>query len=160
MSHENEIRAEATLALRLIETQRTLVLATADPGPWPAPVYYVYRNQSFYFFSSPRSRHIIAALTTNCCAGAIYRDSDNWRDIEGLQMEGRLKAVQPGIEAVAVLASYVKKFPTVKDLFGDEEFEFHHFIERFRTRLYAFAPQRVWYLNNQAGFGKRREIQF
>jgi hypothetical protein len=28
-------------ALRLVEKQRTLVLAIADPAPWSAPVYYL-----------------------------------------------------------------------------------------------------------------------
>ena len=147
------------LVLRLIETQRTLGLATADPEPWSAPVYYVYQKGRFCFFSSVESRHVTAALASERCAGAIYRDSDDWREIEGVQMEGKVERIPVGVEAVAVLQAYVGKYPTVKDFFVDAVFDFEQFTARFRTQLYAFVPERVFYLNNQAGFGKREEIR-
>jgi len=151
--------APADLANGLIEARRTLVLATADPGPWSAPVYYVYRKGRFYFFSSPRSRHVVAAMASGRCAGSIFRDGDDWREIEGLQMEGRLERVRAGTEAARALGDYVKKFPTVRDFFAEETFDFGRFTEHFRTRLYAFVPERVFYLNNRAGIGKRGEIR-
>lgn len=153
--------AEATeiLAIDLIQTQRTLVLATADPLPWTAPVYYVYRKGRFYFFSSPGSRHVTAGLTSGYCAGSIFRDGDDWKEIEGLQMDGQLERVHMGTEALGVFHAYVKRFPTVKDFFAGAAFDFSQFRERFRTQLYAFVPAHVFYLNNQAGLGKRREIQ-
>ncbi len=144
---------------RLIQTQRTLILATADPHPWSAPVYYVYRGQRFYFFSSADSRHVTAGLASERCAASIFRDSDDWREIEGLQMDGKLQRISLGGESLGVFAAYVEKFPTVRDFFVNAAFDFGHFTQRFRTQLYAFVPQRVFYLNNQAGFGTRREIQ-
>ena len=149
----------AGLPIRLIHTQKTLVLATADPEPWCAPVYYVYRKRRFYFFSSPASRHITAALASSRCAASIFRDSEDWREIEGLQMDGRLEKIHKGREAMGVFRAYVKRFPTVKDFFADAAFDFNQFRERFRTQLYVFVPERVFYLNNQAGLGKRQEIQ-
>ena len=147
------------LALRLIEAQRTLVLATADPMPWSAPVYYLYRNQRFYFFSSESSRHVTAGLASGRCAAAIFRDSDDWREIEGLQMDGSLERVRAGAEALGAFTAYVGRFPTVKSLFADTTIDLDQFTHRFRARLYAFVPKRVQYLNNQAGLGKRQEIQ-
>lgn len=146
------------LAAQLIQSRRTMILATADPEPWCAPVYYLYRNQKFFFFSSANSRHITAALTSGRCAASIFRDSDDWRDIEGLQMDGCLERIPIGPEAIAVFGSYVQKFPTVHDLFTDAILDFRQFTERLRTQLYAFVPGQVFYLNNRAGLGKRREI--
>ena len=146
-------------ALRLIQNQRTLVLATADPEPWAAPVYYVYGRRRFYFFSGENSRHVTAALATDRCATSIYRDGDDWRDIEGLQMDGRLESIPLGAEALGIFRAYVKKFPTVREFFVEAVFDFQLFTQRFRTQLYAFVPQRVFYLSNQAGLGSRREIQ-
>ena len=152
---------EATdhLALRLVQCQRTLVLATADPDPWPAPVYYVYRNGRFYLFSSATSRHVTSALASGRCAGAIFRDSDDWRRIEGLQMDGSLEQVDVGPEAVGAFADYITKFPTVRNFFTDAPVDLSRFLDRFRSRLFAFVPERVFYLNNEAGLGTRREIQ-
>jgi uncharacterized protein YhbP (UPF0306 family) len=151
--------ATAALAIELIQRQKTLVLATADPEPWCAPVYYVYRKQRFYFFSSAKSRHVTAGLASKHCAGSIFRDSDDWREIEGLQMDGSLQDIHMGAEAMSAFSAYLKKYPTVKGFFADAAFDLNQFRERFRTQLYAFTPERVFYLNNQAGLGKRQEIQ-
>jgi uncharacterized protein YhbP (UPF0306 family) len=145
---------------RLVETQRTLVFATADPAPWSAPVYYVRHRDRLCFFSSPKSRHVAAAMSAQRCAGAIYRDGDDWREIEGLQMEGRLEKVPIGPTAVEAFAAYVTKFPTVKDLFGEDALDLERFLARFRSDLYAFVPEQAFYLNNRLGFGARTLVQW
>jgi uncharacterized protein YhbP (UPF0306 family) len=150
---------DTTLLIELLQTRRTMVLATADPEPWSAPVYFVYTKRRFYFFSSPHSRHINAAQESRRCAASIFRDSDSWREIEGLQMDGRIERIQLGAEALAAFGTYVKKFPTVKDFFVGADFDFGQFIGRFRTQLYAFLPEHAFYLNNKAGLGKRQEIE-
>ena len=151
--------ASASLPLRLILTQKTLVLATADPDPWAAPVYYVYQHRRFCFFSASDSRHVTAALASNRCAASVYRDSDEWREIEGLQMEGRLERIPVGADALGVFCAYLNKFPTVKDFFANAAFDFSQFTQRFQTQLFAFVPRHAFYLNNQAGLGQRREIE-
>jgi uncharacterized protein YhbP (UPF0306 family) len=145
---------------QLVETQRTLVLATADPDPWAAPVYYVRHGDRLYFFSGPRSRHLKAALGARHCAGAIYRDSDDWQDIEGLQMEGRVEPVATGPAALGAFRAYVGKFPTVRGFFAGAPLDLGAFKERFRSDLYAFVPRQVCYLNNRLGFSTRRSVQW
>ena len=151
-------KLEPTPLIDLLQTQRTMILATADPQPWSAPVYYVYVQRRFYFFSSPTSRHITAARSPHRCAASLFRDSDNWRDIEGLQMDGDVQRIPVGVEALAAFRAYVKKFPTVREFFVDTAFDFAPFVERFRTQLYAFVPQQAFYLNNRAGLSKRQKI--
>jgi uncharacterized protein YhbP (UPF0306 family) len=148
-----------TAVSELLQTQRTMVLATTDPHPWSAPVYFVCLQRKFYFFSSPNSRHITAALTSGSCAASVFRDSEHWRDIEGLQMDGSIEEIGFGANALAAFRAYVDKFPTVKDFFFDAAFDFAQFRERFRTQLYAFAPQHAFYLNNEAGLAKRQQIE-
>ncbi len=147
------------IVARLLRSQRTMVLATSDPLPWAAPVYFLYRQQRFYFFSSPRSRHALASADGARCAASVYRDSDDWRDIEGLQMDGTTIPIPVGTEAAAAFTAYVKKFPTVQDFFGDAAFNLEQFITRFRSQLYAFVPTQCCYINNQAGLGKRQIIE-
>jgi uncharacterized protein YhbP (UPF0306 family) len=140
-------------AERLAEGRRTMVLATSGEGPWAAPVYYLFREGSFYFFSSPKSRHVTEALAGGRCAAAIFREGDDWREIEGLQMEGRVEEAGPD---AAVFAAYLRRFPEAAVLGGKE---LGGFLEKLRTRLYRFVPERRLYLNNRLGFGKRVELQ-
>ncbi len=144
---------------RLIRSQRTLVLATANPQPWVAPVYYLYQNRQFYFFSKAASRHVSEALAANQCAAAVFRESSDWREIEGLQMEGQLQRIDLGREAATVLRGYVAKFPTVKEFFVDAVLDVRHFAARLRTELCAFLPERVYYMHNQVALGQRTEVQ-
>ena len=150
---------DTRLALELVANQKTLVLATADREPWAAPVYYVYRDARFYFFSSTNSRHVTAALASGHCAASIFREAADWRQIEGLQMDGHVQPIPLSAAAAGAFGSYIQKYPTVADLFGQAVFDFGEFTARFRTQLYAFVARRVFYLNNQAGLGKRTEIQ-
>ncbi len=121
----------ADTLLTLLRTQKTMVLATADPDPWTAPVYFVYERQRFYFFSSASSRHVTAASNFDHCAASIFRDGDDWRDIEGLQMDGRLAPVPIGLDGMRAFGSYLNKFPTVKNLFVDAVFDYGQFLARF-----------------------------
>jgi uncharacterized protein YhbP (UPF0306 family) len=151
--------AASSAPLRLIQTRKTLVLATADPEPWCAPVYYVYLQPSFFFFSSEDSRHIRGALASHGCAASIFRDGDDWRDIEGLQMDGKLERIRLGSKAVRVFRAYLDKFPAVRESFLDLTLDLTRFTKHFRTQLYAFGPEHVFYLNNRTGLDKRREIR-
>lgn len=139
-------------------TQRAMTLGTADPGPWAAPVYYLFRDGRFYFFSSASSRHVESALRSGVCAAAVFRDADDWREIEGLQMEGSVVEIMPGDGAAQVFGAYVERFPSVISFF-DGAFGLEEFQDRFRSRLYAFVPSRVLYTNNRDGFGRRIEVQ-
>lgn len=145
-------------ARELAQAQRTMVLATADMQAWVAPVYYLYWGGKFYFFSNPESQHIQAAKANPKCAAAIYRDSDHWREIEGLQMEGRVAQVTDGPEANQVFGAYVAKFPTVRELLAEPLFDLARFLRVFRAEMYVFVANRVFYVNNKEGFASRRDI--
>jgi len=147
-------------ALRLVQKQRTLVLAIADPAPWSAPVYYLYSHGDFYFFSHPESRHIRAVVSRHLCAASLYRESDNWQDLEGLQMEGAVQHIHADNAASRVVPAYLAKFPTVKDSFfppGSAP-NLTSFSKLFHAELYAFTPTVVFYSNNREGFASRRDI--
>jgi uncharacterized protein YhbP (UPF0306 family) len=148
-----------SLAARLIATQRTMTIATADPKPWAAPVYYLARDGRFFFFSNSESRHVTEAIATSSCAASIYRDSDDWREIEGLQMDGEIQAVPIDNDATEIFRAYVDKFPSVRSFFADEAIDLSLFLGRFRSKMFGFTPRRLYYLNNQAGLGSRKEIQ-
>ena len=150
-------RADA-LALMEESAAMTLAVTTAD-GPWAAPVYYVYRpaDGGFYFFSSPDSRHVAAALEAGGCGAAIFRPSDTWQDICGLQMRGALAPVSP-LDGIRALAHYLKKFPFSRDLLPSAEDSLESFRNQMGVGLYRFRAQQMEWMNNRIRFGYRRKL--
>lgn len=150
------------LALGLIEEQHIMTLATAGPGgPWAAPVYYVFLESAFYFFSDPTSRHIEESLQGRRASAAIFPQVFGWRDIRGLQMSGAVEPVSPGLAALRAIRSYLKKFPFTRDFFNPSEtISLEAFSSRFRVNLYRFCPDLVYYLDNAIRFGFRQKVDF
>ena len=96
-------QAVKKLAVDLIDGQSTMTLATAQAQlAWAAPVYYVFSNSCFYFFSDPTSRHMVECLASGQAASAIYASGSSWQEIRGIQMSGSVKAISVGFEAIEV----------------------------------------------------------
>lgn len=145
-------------AMELIDSQRTLVLSTSYQNrPWAAPVYYVYKTPAFFFFSSPHSKHVEQALKNSVTSAALFSDADQWEHIEGIQMVGRINSVRKKLELLKVTTSYVYKFPMARNLLTGKEETGPDLSAK--VRLYAFFPDRIFYMNNQIGFGERRELK-
>ena len=147
------------MARRLVADQNTLTLATADAGTaWAAPVYYVFVKSTFYFLSSPDSRHITEALQSGQASAAVHAAASTWKEIRGLQMAGQIRTVKPGLEAVRVLRAYLKKYPFTTEFFTDNQpLDLNTFAKRFGVKLYSFNPSLVYYLDNQIRFAFREE---
>ena len=149
-------------ALALIQNESTLTLATAgESGPWSAPVYYVCLNGSFYFFSSPQSRHIQQAIDSGEAAASLFHPGGSWQSIRGIQMAGTVKQVDSMALSIKVIATYLNRFAFVSELFPDNPApDLAAFFSRFRARLYAFSPTVVYYIDNRFGFGARQRIDW
>lgn len=149
-------------ALELIQNQSTLTLATSgEAGPWSAPVYYVCIDTSFYFFSSPQSRHIQQSLDSGQAAASLFGQADSWQTIRGVQMAGTLERVRSSTLSLKVIAAYLKRFPFTWDFFPDNPTPGPEaFFSRFRARLYMFTPTQVFYTDNRFGFGNRQPIDW
>ncbi len=146
----------------LIRGESTLTLATAGQGgAWSAPVYYVVVASGFYFFSSPRSRHIQQAIETGQAAASIFRRADSWQGIRGIQMRGSVRQVRNPARAGKAIAAYLQRFPFTRDFFSPQT---HPGLDDFRLRLhaklYVFTPSRVYYLDNRYGFANRQPIDW
>ena len=149
------------MARQLIAEQNTLTLATAEKNTaWAAPVYYVFVKSSFYFLSSPDSRHITEALGSKQASAAVHAAASTWKEIRGLQMTGKIRAVKPGLEAVRILRAYLKKYPFTTEFFKENvPLDLDAFAKRFGVKLYGFVPALVYYLDNQIRFAFRKEVK-
>jgi uncharacterized protein YhbP (UPF0306 family) len=149
-------------ALELIHSESTLTLATADQdGPWSAPVYYVFLNDRFYFFSSPLSRHIRQVESRGQAAASIFHQADSWQNIRGLQMRGVVERVPSAAVSIKPIAAYLKRFPFTRDFFPNSRSPgLQDFRSRFKARLYHFSPTSVYFSDNRFGFGTRQRIDW
>ena len=82
-----------------------------------------------------------------------------WKEIKGLQMAGRIRVVNPGLDAIQVLRAYLKKYPFTKEFFKENiSMDLDSFAQRFGVKLYRFIPTLVYYLDNQIRFAFREEV--
>jgi len=163
--NREEIMTEAydlqTLTRELVDAQSTMALATArNDAAWTAPVYYVFYNGGFYFFSAPDSRHILESADSGQAAATIYPFVSSWQEIRGVQMSGHIQKVSPGLRAVQALRAYIAKYPFTREFFDPSlNLDLESFTKRFRVRLYCFQPEIVYYLDNNIQFGFRKAVQ-
>ncbi|WP_319408636.1 pyridoxamine 5'-phosphate oxidase family protein [uncultured Desulfosarcina sp.] len=149
-------------ARSLIQSESTLTLATAgESGPWSVPVYYVYLDNRFYFFSSPQSRHILQTMASGEAAASLFHQADSWQSIRGIQMKGTVDRIHSMGLSIKTIALYLKRFPFTREFFADDPNpDLDAFFSRFKARLYAFDPAEVYYIDNRFGFGTRQRIDW
>lgn len=141
--------------LDYLARHNVLTLATSGPaGPWAAAVFYANEGLRLYFLSSPRSRHAENLAADPRVAGAVHEDYRDWPEIQGIQLEGRA-ALVPDADVERVRRLYAAKFPVVADL-GRAPLAIAQAFAR--VRWYELAPARLHFIDNAAGFGKRRQL--
>lgn len=147
-------------AVHLTTQTRVMTLAVSRSGvPWSSPVYFVYHDHGFYFFSNEQSRHVEYAGDPGKTAASIFHDSDRIERIFGFQMAGTLKAVTRMALYLAVVKKYVAKFNFLEAAFGSQVIEnTSFFLEKFKSRLYVFSPDTVFLSDNARASGKRSPI--
>ncbi|MCP4744982.1 MAG: hypothetical protein GY874_02420 [Desulfobacteraceae bacterium] len=144
-------------AIDLLIKQKTMVLSTCkDTMPWTAPVYFICSKGSFYFFSSPRSRHIRQGCAPGYISACVFSDSDQWDTICGLQMTGQAKPVEHLTIKVKITSDFLVKFPFAKPfLKGGGTFVPNLWKKVY---LYEFVPMKIYLVDNKTAFGNRKEI--
>jgi hypothetical protein len=144
----------------LINETRVMTLAVSrDDIPWSAPVYFVFHDNRFYFFSNEKSLHIQYAKNKHHVSASIFHDSDRIDQIFGLQMSGRIETISKIGLHLRVVQTYVAKFDFLKQLFGAQITENNRFfLEKFKSRLYCFDPDKIFLSDNSRQTDKRIEI--
>lgn len=145
--------------LRYIENHHTMTLGTCHAGvPWTATVFYASEGLRLYFFSVPESRHCQNLLANSRVAVTIQEDYQDWKQIKGIQLEGKVVAVKSLVEKGKAMALYSRKYPETMKIFTNPASGI--FFKAFlKVKFYGVVPERVFYIDNeQYGFGKRQEL--
>ena len=144
--------------LEYMQAHNTMTLATSSGDvPWAATVFYASDDLRLYFFSAPDSRHCQNLLTNPRVAVTIQEDYRDWQKIKGIQLEGGVALVDGIMEKAKAMAVYARKYPGIIKLFTDPASGV--FYKAFlKVKFYCVIPQKVFFIDNEQGFGKRQEL--
>ena len=144
--------------LDYLHSHNTMTLATCSGAvPWAATVFYASDEFELYFFSSPDSRHGQNLAANARVAVTIQEDYKDWRTIKGIQLEGKAVLVDGVIEKAKAMAIYARKYADVIRLFTDPASG--AFYKAFlKVKFYRVDAERLFFIDNQQGFGKRQEF--
>lgn len=147
-------------ARRLIYETRVMTLAVSDNDiPWSSPLYFVFHDKGFYFFSNENSRHIHYAKDKKNISASIFQDSDQMDQIFGFQMSGKLEKVSKMPVYLTIVKKYVTKFSFLEQIFGPQIIKNKHFfLEKFKSQLYCFYPDIIFLSDNSKTTDKRSTI--
>ena len=144
--------------LSYLETHNTMTLGTCSGDvPWAATVFYASDDVRLYFFSVPDSRHCQNLAANPRVAVTVQEDYHDWQRIKGIQLEGTAILVDSIIEKAKAMAVYARKYPEVIKLFTNPASGM--FYKAFlKVKFYSVVPQRLFFIDNEQGFGKRQEL--
>jgi len=140
-------------------TTMTLACNSGD-HPWAAAVFYARDGLNLIFFSSRTARHSKAFSENPRAAATIHGDYHEWKEIKGLQMEGRVEPVSSKPAQVHALSVYLKRYPFVREFLSSPLSVAAGVAKKMsKIKLYLFRPERILYVNNEAGFGTRWQLE-
>ena len=144
--------------LSYLETHNTMTLGTCSGDvPWAATVFYASDDLRLYFFSVPDSRHCQNLAVNPRVAVTVQEDYHDWQRIKGIQLEGTAILVDSIIEKAKAMAVYTRKYPEVIKLFTNPASGV--FYKAFlKVKFYCVIPEKVFFIDNEQGFGKRQEL--
>lgn len=141
--------------LDYLRTHHVMTLATeGDQGPWAAAVFYVSDGFTLYFLSAPSTRHCTGIARRARVAATIQEDHADWPRIKGIQLEG-VASELGGADADRARQLYGDKYPIVGKLAQAPA----AIVEALaKIRWYRVVPDRLYFIDNSAGFGHRDQI--
>ena len=146
--------------LEYLSTHNVMTIASCDKNvPWAAAVFYASDGFDLYFFSNPKSRHGMNMAANAQVSAAIHEDYREWREIRGIQLEGRAERLRSLKLQKRFWVVYLKKFPFVKEFFQAGRLRDVFQAKLAGIRLYRIVPQSVYYIDNSKGFGHREMLE-
>jgi uncharacterized protein YhbP (UPF0306 family) len=133
-----------------LKTQSTLVLSTVTElgEPHSAALFYlVGESLELYWLSSPSSEHSLHLVCHPNASAAVFRATEEWSQIAGIQARGTVERVA-GKARRTIVAAYCKRFHLGR-LFS---------IAVLQSDLYVFRPVWIRYIDNSKGFGYKVEL--
>lgn len=135
----------------LLREQSTLALATTDEQGQPcvAPLYYIADEElSLYWLSSETSLHSENLKRAPAAAATIYRQTENWKEIRGVQLRGHVTVISDPTRRRELIKTYCERFQ-LGAIFK---------AAISQCSLYALRPIFIRSIDNSTVFGHKFEI--
>ena len=144
-------REQIEWVLALLRAESTLTLATVDENglPWSAPLFYLAEDDlTLYWLSAAKSQHSRNLATQPSAAVSIAHSVENWKEIRGVQMRGRVESIDGAAGRKPILERYCQRFHLGAF--------FQLAIQQ--STLYAFHPEWIRGIDNTRHFGWKFEL--
>jgi uncharacterized protein YhbP (UPF0306 family) len=132
-----------------LKTQSTLVLSTSNESgePYSAPLFYLLGDSlELYWMSSSSSEHSVHLRRCGRASISVFRATEEWRQIVGIQARGNAERVERASRAI--MDAYIERFHLGPVLS----------LAVLRSSLYVFRPDWIRYIDNSKVFGNKFEI--
>ena len=128
----------------------TLATVNAEGQPQAAPLFFATEDDgSLVFVSSPKSRHGANIAANGRAAVTIQGETWDWKEIAGVQIEGEVHRIPPGMGREQAWEVYKAKFPFVPEFA----------LEVMRSEFYRFVPRWMRLIDNGVRFGYKEETE-
>jgi uncharacterized protein YhbP (UPF0306 family) len=134
-----------------LKKHTTLTLATVDREGWPraADLFYASDDQlNLYVVSGEKSRHALNLARVSRVAVTVHNATWDWRDIQGVQIEGEARAITDPDERDRAWSLFRGKFPFTAE-FADQV---------ARSGFYRITPAWVRLIDNTRALDYREEF--
>ncbi len=146
--------------INYMREHNTMTLATTDGElPWAASVFYANDGLNLYFISEPSCRHASNIERNQKIAVTINEDYKDWREIQGIQLEGYAERMEGTVEKAKAMAIYVAKYPFVgKMLLSPQIFSTRIAKAVAKIKFYKVVPRWIRFIDNRVEFGHKEEM--
>lgn len=148
--------AKITEAQRLevsnfLKKHTTFTLATVDREAWPQAASLFYASDdalNLFWVSGDKSRHSQNLERVSRVAISIHNETWDWRDIQGVQIDGQARRLIDPDETDRAWALFRDKFPFTAE-----------FVDQIaRSAFYLCVPRWIRLIDNSKEFGQREEF--
>ena len=135
----------------VLRAESTVALATVDERSEPcvASLFYIVDGDlNLCWLSSAASMHSRNLGRHTTARATVYRHTENWKEICGVQMRGRVEVISEPDRRSSLLKTYSERFAlgrVLRTVIG-------------RSTLYQFLPEWFRYIDNLKRFGYKFEV--
>ncbi|MDP3671098.1 MAG: pyridoxamine 5'-phosphate oxidase family protein [Telluria sp.] len=143
-----------TTIMAYLASHNVVTLATQGPeGPWASAVFFVSDDVNLYFLSAPTTRHCRNLEADPRAAATVQEDYSAWKNIKGVQMEGRVTRLG-GIDSAHAASLYARKFAFADPARAGAAIA----AALAKISWYKLEPAAVYFIDNSLGLGHRAQL--
>ncbi|MBI2911787.1 MAG: pyridoxamine 5'-phosphate oxidase family protein, partial [Chloroflexi bacterium] len=136
------------------------IATVCDGLPQAADVFYASDGLALYFVSDPTTRHGANMAAQPRVAVTIHEEYNDWRQIQGVQIEGPASLVRSKLELIKATTVYLGKYPWARPFLASPAAISAQVARKAGgIRFYKVIAHWVRRIDNRKGFGHHEELR-